>query len=94
MKSNGRVGGAVENLLFLPSCFLFLFLSRLPSGGLDARDDVTNPTQSAKGDEPNRAGEDKLNERRKDATLHQLAEARNEKAADCCDDISRRALTI
>ena len=55
---------------------------------------MDRPTQHAKTDEPNDAGAHKEEERRKQTTLDQLAQAWKKEAANSRDHIARRSLVF
>ncbi|MCE2883630.1 MAG: hypothetical protein LW806_01850, partial [Planctomycetaceae bacterium] len=65
----------------------------LPTGSLDAREDVHHPPEEAERDRPDDEGRDEPHERGKQTALHQLTHARDQQTADCRDDIARTSPT-
>lgn len=74
------------------TCDIVRLLRGLPAGGVDGRKDVPDPAERAEADDPQRAGEEKMNQRREHAPLHELAEAGDEKTANGGNDVASGTL--
>lgn len=64
--------------------------ARLPKSGIKDRPEVDDPPEKH---DPEDRGQNELNDRHPEATLHQLAKTRDKEAADGGDDVASGALT-